>query len=247
MTVLQWALLLVGAAAVIAIWWSSRRAGRLPDKWAPGPGAAAPRAAPRLPGAEQMDIFRATPGAGSNAEFDEFGVGKPRKRVPPSVGASGTGSLFPAGEAPAATPAGAPAPPAEERIVTLLIAEREGTAIFGPKIHQALKGQKLQYGDRRIYHRLKGGATVFSVASLVKPGTLDPAESTAFSTPGLSVFALLPGPQDAVATVQDMIDAARALAASLNAEVFDAHRQPLTADSARALIDDVRAWSLRQA
>lgn len=249
MSVLQWALLIVGAAAVIAIYVMSRRANRLPKDWSPPAVRGAPRA-PGLPGAprtDQMEMF----GQGQRgSEFDEFGVGRPRRRVEP-------GFESPAQPPPTdlfgqPLPEAAPAPkpskkPAEEKIVTLLIAEREGTAIFGPKIHLALQAHGLQFGEHRIYHRLQAGKTVFSVASLIKPGVLDPAEQQGFSTPGLTVFMLLPGPGRPQAALQDMITTAQALANALNAEVFDASRQPFTAESARQLQADVEAWAQRNA
>src|SRR3546814_6821504 len=75
MSALQWALLVLGAAAVIAIYVTSRRGDRLPKHWTP-PGASGGRA-PKLPGQDQMDMFEASKSA-PKGEFDEFGVGKPR-------------------------------------------------------------------------------------------------------------------------------------------------------------------------
>lgn len=235
MSVLQWALLIVGAIAVIAVYVISRRSNRLPNTWEP-PSArgSAPRVAgslPGKPGTDQMDMFSQ---GSRGSEFDEFGVGKPRKRS--------AAELF-AEETAAAAPA--PKPPVEDKIVTLLIAEREGTAIFGPKIHLALQAQGLQFGEHRIYHRLQAGKAVFSVASLVKPGALDPGEQQGFATPGLTVFMLLPGPAKPAAALQDMLATAQALASALNAEVFDASRQPLTAETARTLKADVGSWAQR--
>src|SRR5215469_8398886 len=77
MTPLQWALLIFGVVAVIAVYLYSRRDRRAMSDWNPGePGE------PLLPPARdrQLDIFN-----GENQQFDEFGVGKPR-RVAPSFG-----------------------------------------------------------------------------------------------------------------------------------------------------------------
>src|SRR3546814_6634646 len=83
MSALQWALLVLGAVAVIAIYVTSRRGDRLPKHWTP-PGASGGRA-PKLPGQDQMDMFDASKSA-PKGEFDEFGVGKPRPRTEPGLG-----------------------------------------------------------------------------------------------------------------------------------------------------------------
>lgn len=240
MSPLQWALLVLGAAAVIAIYWISRRDARSLRKWEP-PGQGGGAAGPKLPAKDQLDMF-----SRPDSEFDEFGVGRPRKRTAPTLNEGESRPLFGEGSATQArTPAEPPKKIFEEKIVTLLIAEVEGTAIFGPKIHQALEAQGLVYGERRIYHKQNAGETVFSVASLVKPGVLDPAEQQRFSTPGLTMFMVLPGPTQPQAALQEMIATARALAAQLNAEVFDASRQLFTADAQRVLVAEVETWARR--
>lgn len=232
MSPLQWALLVIGAVAVIAVYVVSRRertpAARPPRRPPSAMPTDRPSAASATP-ADQMDMFSRT------GEFDEFGVGRPRKRVAPPM--PGTGGAAVGSEVPPSAPAVA------DKLVTLLIAEREGTAIFGPKIHAALQAQALQFGDKKIYHRVDNQLAVFSVASLLKPGYLDPSEQQGFSTPGLSVFMLLPGPRRPEVALADMIGTARALAQQLNAEVYDGNRQPLTPAVEQALVADVRAWA----
>lgn len=260
MSVLQWALLILGAVVVIAVYVVSRREKPARKNWAPAGGESANA---RLPPAEQAELF-------TTGKFDEFGVGKPRKRTAPLLSQpqdslfegqpkpakaaattkSGTrrAPSFEPAPAPAAAPPSTPPPAptpvrAEEKIIALLIAEREGTSIFGPKLHASLKKQALQYGERQIYHRMEQGMIVFSVASLLKPGALDPELSADFSTPGLSVFMVLPGPVKPVAAFQDMVSTARALAKSLNADVYDSKRQLFSADSERAQKAEVEAWA----
>jgi cell division protein ZipA len=237
MNALQWAVLIFGAAAVVAVYWFSRRDKRAMDRADPAhPEAMLPTAKDR-----QLDIF-----GGPNQQFDEFGVGKPR-RVAPNIGEqNGAAGVEPATEpkterAPriGATPATRP----REKIISLLIAEKEGTHIRGALLHKALRGQGLEFGARQIYHRLQGGEAVFSVASLLKPGVLDPATAQEFTTPGLTLFMILPGPRNPVDAVRDMLDTANGLSAELNAEVFDAKREPLTRAAERRLIAEVEAWA----
>jgi cell division protein ZipA len=251
MTPLQWALLIFGVVAVVAVYLYSRRDRRAMDEWNPNEAQE-----PLLPPGNkerQLDIFN-----GTNQQFDEFGVGKPR-RVAPSLDDSedepepasappqrpieiSPGARVPPARAPAPSPP--PSAPPSEKIVSLLIAEREGTAILGPKIHDALEAQGLEFGARQIYHRLLKGEAVFSVASLLKPGHLDPDAAEEFSTPGLTLFMVLPGPQKPTDAIKDMLGTADRLAKALNAEVYDSRRKPLTAGAARNLQLEVETWAL---
>ncbi|MBI3171858.1 MAG: cell division protein ZipA, partial [Hydrocarboniphaga effusa] len=225
MTTLQWALLLLGVGIIAALVLSNRRERRLLER--------SVNAAQRSRGGVGQDWTPALPpeeGTQSGLNFDEYGVGKPRKRTAPRVSA--------AAPAPKATPApeASPKPAAPDKLIALYIAEHEGTNILGPKIHAALQAQGLRFGGRKIYHRFNGEQPVFSVASLVKPGTLDPAEARDFSTPGLSVFMQLPGPGQPEAALKDMLSTARQLARALNAELYDTEqRQPLTPERERVL------------
>ncbi|MDD3762158.1 MAG: cell division protein ZipA C-terminal FtsZ-binding domain-containing protein [Nevskiales bacterium] len=247
MTPLQWALLVVGAAAVIAIYLYSRREQGGPRKRArKAPESVGGGASPQtLPGADQMDMFSRF------GEFDEFGVGKPRKRVaplmpgqqPPDAAEPATTATGAGGDTAPAPSQDAPQAQIQQRLVTVLIAEREGTAILGPKIHAALRARGLSFGEHRIYHRIELGQPVYSVASLVKPGVLDPDQAPQFSTPGLSMFMMLPGPKHPVDALTDMLSTARALAAELNAEVYDANRQLLSAEAEQGLAQDIAGWA----
>ncbi len=239
MSALQWALLLLGVGIAIGLIWTSRREKKALDRI----NAPAPRPASRdwsaspdeLPATPPTAVPEASPRAPGS--FDEYGVGKPRKA--PSV-ASRTA---PTVSQPPATPAVAKVP---VTVIGLYIAEHEGTNIMGPKIHAALRDRGLRFGAKKIYHRVDGEHAIFSVASLVKPGELDPDATEGFATPGLSVFMQLPGPLHPVAAFQDMLDTARGLARALNAELYDTEqRAPLTPERERALHEQVEEWARR--
>ena len=241
MSPLQWALLIFAVLAVIAIYLFSRRDRRALDRHEPEADS------PLLPPARerQLDIFGA-----EGQQFDEFGVGKARRveprmdtgadPAPPMVQAPGP-SVAPIAVQPRVAPT-ADKPPSQ-KIISLLIAEREGTQIHGIDLHRALDAQGLQFGARQIYHRLSNGEPVFSVASLLKPGHLDPAMAEDFTTPGLTLFMVLPGPVRGSDAIRDMMSTADKLARALNAEVFDSKRQSFTPSSARSLQLEVDAWA----
>jgi cell division protein ZipA len=241
MSPLQWALLIFGVVAVVAVYLYSRRDRRAMEDSEAGsdePLLPAPKAKDR-----QLDIFNS-----ENQQFDEFGVGKPR-RIVPSLDGGAEGQPSRPIELGGATPRVAPRPPVaekpvSEKIVSLLISEREGTHIRGDHIHKALRDQGLEYGARQIYHRMLRGEPVFSVASLLKPGHLDPELADTFGTPGLTLFMVLPGPQKPTEAIKDMLGTAERLAKALNAEVFDAKRKPLSPGAARNLQLEVETWAL---
>lgn len=284
---LQWALLIVCAVLVVALYFFSRRgkADELDstesDK-AGGPAA-------------QPDLFART-----ETSYDEFGVGRPRSRGtaaaspepsvprasapgvappaaassglrPPSVGgllgtpqltsgARSAPSLLSSAPVPQDEPpvSPSPAPPAVDavsapvpraqpasptKLVALLVAPIEETDIRGVQLHQALNAQGLRFGAGDLYHRMLGGRIVYSVASLIKPGKLIPAEAERFSTKGLTVILNLPGPVPAEVAFDDMVATTRVLAAALKAEIFDTRRERLSDEIVESLRQDVRAWS----
>lgn len=256
MSTLQWALLIIAIIAVVAIYVMSRREKRAPvvKDWS---AAKAPSAI-RPPSGDQMEIFSRT------GDFDEFGVGRPRVRVAPTAGgissalpiedSADTATLpgvaaAPTISAPAvAVEQAAPAPKVvEQKILAILIAEREGGVIMGNNLHRALRKEALVFGDRKIYHRMDLGQPVFSVAGLLKPGQLDPAEAESFTTPGLTMFMVLPGPASPVDAVRDLLNTAKELSKSLKGELFDNKRQPFTEASERAMLADVEDWARRNA
>lgn len=213
MSALNWALLLAGLAVVGLVYWFSRRDESLDD-------------ADPSDNDAQMPLWDELAGGGNgdaDGEFDEFGVGKPRRR-----------------DAPANAEQMKPVSQEPTELFVLYVVEKERTFIKGSKIHAALRHCRLVFGHREIYHRIKevGGVpeAVFSVASIAKPGRLDPVEAESFSTPGLAIFLPLPGPERADTAFSDMLSTARTLADALNAELLDDQRQPL----AEARIDAMR-------
>ena len=176
MNTLQWALLLLGAGIALMLILSSRREKKALERlntpnappasrdWGmereamtgPAPGPEAGAAKPAVGAAKP-----AAPGS-----FDEWGVGRARKV--PSLGVSTT--LPPGTRAPDLAK---PAEKAPEKLIGLYIAEHEGTSILGPKIHAALQARGLRFGLRKIYHRYGNEQPLYSVASLVKPGSLE--------------------------------------------------------------------------
>ena len=250
---LQWALLIVCVVMVVALYVLSRRG----KSGAPDSDDANSLFSSRESGGDQLDLLAPRADGG----YDEFGVGRKRKRgeglvddapltvrEPPAPSMATLLNPLPGQSAvsPRITPEAPPAAaavPLSTKMVALIVAPTEETDIQGPQLHAALIAQGLRFGEGEVYHRSIGGRAVFSVASLIKPGKLIPADADTFSTKGLTVVMNLPGPVTPAVALDDMLVTTRALASALKAEIFDARRQRLSDDVAAALKDEITDWA----
>jgi len=307
---LQLALLILGILIIVGVIFNALRERRRDSigsaRWTPPNRSNGAGVGKGLPLGDQMDIFGSAAG-----EFDEFGVGRPRKvkedeaeavmppasrpvepspraapvpeatpaapnpvvdspvssksrkvptmtgdrdasqAAPPASAIPLSGGLLrtPSGDkaaadqppAAAASSAPAAAAPAPECVVVLFVAEREGKPLPGTRIHAALKAQSLTSTPEKIYQRGAGDDVSFSIASLIKPGALDPAEAARFASPGLTLYLTVPGPRDPVAALEDLLITSDRLAGALDGDVFDQERQPLTAATRTALRQKIAA------
>ncbi|MEZ5544838.1 MAG: cell division protein ZipA [Lysobacteraceae bacterium] len=133
-----------------------------------------------------------------------------------------------------------------DRIVTLFVAAREGEQLDGAAIVVAAEKAGLAYGDMAIFHRLADakpeGAPVFSVASMVKPGSFDLRNVHDIRTPGLTFFMTLPGPLPALDAWETLLPTAQRMAELLDASVLDEERNTLGRQRIAHLRDELRAY-----
>ena len=129
-----------------------------------------------------------------------------------------------------------------QKIVTLRIIGREGSTFRGDDLILSLRGIGLRHGKFGIFHRIDGedeSRTIFSAASLVEPGSFDLANIKEQQIPGISLFMVLPGPVDGVEAFDMMMDAARALAQGLDAEMLDESGSTLSIQRERYMREEV--------
>jgi len=136
-------------------------------------------------------------------------------------------------------------PPATtERVLSLRVVRTGGESMSGRTLRQALEGAGLQHGPQRIYHLVDGdGNVLVSVANLVRPGSLIPAEMETQEFRGLSLFTILPGAQDASHMLEGLVRIARALASRNGAVVQDEQGAPLDAERLTQLRRSVQAYA----
>lgn len=136
--------------------------------------------------------------------------------------------------APAAAPtlsmSETPAPRRIERrkIIALRLAA-PSDRYAGQLLRQMLEGERLEHGKYEVFHRVhEDGSSVFSVASMVEPGTFDLEKMPGLSYPGVTLFAQLPGPVAGVQALHDLVTCGKRLQETLGGTLQDERGVPLT-------------------
>lgn len=130
----------------------------------------------------------------------------------------------------------------KQKIVTLRLVAPQGGAFKGDELILSMRGIGLRHGKFGIFHRYDGNdetKTVFSAASLVEPGSFDIANIKDQEIPGISLFLVLPGPIDSVEAFDSMLECARTLAQSLEAELLDESGSTLSIQRERYMREEV--------
>jgi FtsZ-interacting cell division protein ZipA len=139
----------------------------------------------------------------------------------------------------AAVPASAATPPVtldwppegERHIVALRIVPAANERLSGRAVRLAITACGFVHGRFGIYHQADGeGRALLSVASLSKPGVLDPINLDFQRLAGINLFTVLPGPLSPGAALDHLLDTARELSQRLPARVQDETGHPLDAE-----------------
>ena len=134
------------------------------------------------------------------------------------------------------------ATPAPQKIVTLRVVAKNKGAFKGDELILSLRGIGMRSGKFGIYHRYDGNdesRTIFSAASLVEPGSFDLANIKEQEIPGISIFMIIPGPVDAAEAFDLMMQAARALSQTINAELLDESGSTLSIQRERYMREEI--------
>lgn len=136
-------------------------------------------------------------------------------------------------------------PPAQElptKIIQINLVAK-GAYFEGNDILRAANETGMEPGDMQIFHRFhqgsKGREALFSMASMVEPGIFPLERMSDFSTPGLAMFARLPGPMDGVAVFADMLFTAERMAAILDGELQDETHSALTKQTIEHIREEI--------
>ena len=92
---------------------------------------------------------------------------------------------------------------------------------------------------------LEDGQPIFRAANIVNPGTFDPDTVDQFSTPGISMFMLLPAPVNNLLAFEQMLAVARRLAEALDGRLLDSGRQEMTAQAIEQARRHIREFDMK--
>ena len=132
-----------------------------------------------------------------------------------------------------------PAKPTGQRLlIALRLAMSEG--VSGEHLLAMFQAERLQHGKFNIFHRLHNDETVFSVASMTEPGSFDLVTMPTQQYPGISLFALLPGPVSGPEAFEMMMSCAQRLAQLTSGTVQDENGVLLLESGIERLREKVR-------
>ena len=115
--------------------------------------------------------------------------------------------------------------------------------IEGAKLQESLLAESLQHGKYGIFHRLHtDGSIVFSVASMVEPGSFELEKMSETMYPGITMFTQLPGPVPGMHALNELIACARRLQANLGGTLQDERGVPLTVHRIERMRQEVREF-----
>ena len=116
-------------------------------------------------------------------------------------------------------------------VIQVSVVAGPGRFFHGPDLKQALLDADLIFGEMDIFHRYDRDLkhTLFSVASLVEPGTFPIETMEEFECPGIILFFQTARVADPLSVYDDLVNTSRELAHRLHGIQWDDTRQPLSA------------------
>ncbi len=137
----------------------------------------------------------------------------------------------------------------ESKVITVRIMPHEGQAFPAENLILALRSAGLRHGQFGIFHahaedddeRIR-----YSVASLVEPGSFDLTHLKDSEYRGISIFAVLPAPEDGLQLFDDMVAKAREISRAIDGCLADEQGGTFSLQRERYMREDVIEYLRRR-
>ena len=144
-----------------------------------------------------------------------------------------------------------PVAPRDECVIVFNILAKPGEQFKAEDIQGAASSTGFTLGERNIFDyradKMNSKApAVCSFANAVEPGHFAALDSNEFASPGISLFAQLPGPLEARETFKLTLDKAHDLASSLGGILCDESRSILSEQTVSHIKEKVEAFRFKQ-
>lgn len=140
--------------------------------------------------------------------------------------------------------------PQTSKVYTVYVKAKNNNMLKGEDLLQALLSLGCRYGDMNIFHRYEQsngqGRVMFSVASMVKPGTLNIDKMQELSIPGIVLFFTYPGTYEPLAVYDLMMKTSYQLAKLLDADVLDENKEPMTSEKSREIRAKIEVLEIQE-
>jgi len=143
---------------------------------------------------------------------------------------------------PEKTDAEMPVVSGDSLVVTVRIMPEPGAQFPAEQLILSLRAARLQHGKFGIFHCIDSdtaGRIRYSVASLVEPGSFDLTRLKESSYKGISLFMVLPAPEDGVTLFDDMLITARSIAKDIDGRLVDEQGGALSVQRERYMREEV--------
>jgi cell division protein ZipA len=114
------------------------------------------------------------------------------------------------------------------KVLAVRIMPRQGEAFPAEELILALRSAGFRHGQFGIFHyhdtaddAVDNTRVRFSVASLVEPGSFDLSKLSESKYSGVSIFTVLPAPEDGASLFDGMINKAREIARDIDGKLMD--------------------------